>query len=285
MEDQRVGPGLRQCIRDRFGHRLVLHALSQIEPRRDRGRQRVVRRRRRATARAVRAHLVHEARAIGIVGTDDFPRRVRALGRRQAVERGQANASHRRRQRAGDVGRDHRPAVRFRQFHERVIVRHVGGPGTRAREKILVADCASEILIYHRLNVPLEHFQREDDMTVALAERPEERQLDPVRRGIVVFLAEEDHLGGVRRRGHAIEPHPSPASHVERTVLGSRYRRGGWGRGSRRAGRARFQCDRRHQESCYGRMLHDGSWVHSHRFGGMFGRRPGRTGRSPSSLA
>ena len=81
--------------------------------------------------------------------------------------------------------------------------------------KVLGLQLSGEPGLQQRLLVTFEHFQGERRAVTGGKDRFEEFELERVGRGIVVFLADHNHLGGVRAVDEVVPSHAFTGRPVE----------------------------------------------------------------------
>ncbi len=190
----------RRGLRDRFGHRLVLHALRPVIAFGHRALLFGL-----LIGGGMAAHALRKAVEVVVERTFEVAGDEGAIVRRQLRDRFLAPLRHRRGDPPRDVRGNHRPALRFRQLDERAVVGRISRPGAGGLERLLLPRRSNQIRVERRAHVPFEHFERHDGRHFAPLQAFEDRELEAVRVGIVMLLADEDDVGGRDVRQHDFE--------------------------------------------------------------------------------
>ena len=143
---------------------------------------------------------VHVLRQLGIErdGQRGDPR---TLVLRHGVERLEPAPVHGTRVAARHVGGDEGQAAFLRQVHERRVIGGMVLPQARQRIERRLVDLALQVAVQGGLVVGLDHFGTQHQRP-AIGQVLRHLQLQPVRDGIVVQFAEQNHVGFAQ---HALE--------------------------------------------------------------------------------
>ena len=153
----------------------------------------------------MRAHRLHEAREVLVVGALQIDSRELPVGGAERVH-GRAPAP-------GDVGGDaarhvggdDRPLVRLGELHERAVVGRVARPGARPLQKVRLGNRSADVGVHRLLHVALEHLERQRDRHMTPREPLEDPALEPMRIRVVVLFADEHDVGPRQVGRHHLE--------------------------------------------------------------------------------
>ena len=102
------------------------------------------------------------------------------------------------------------------------VVPGVVSPLPGAGEELLLGEDSVEVEIEAALHVALEHLHRDDERAARVGEAAGERQLDRVPLGVVVELAEEDHVRRGEVRHGLLQPDGTQRRGLHQARLTSR---------------------------------------------------------------
>ena len=211
--DRRVG----ERRRNRLRHGLVLHALREEEAVRP-GSGVGGRRRLRIGGGRVSRHLRDEAVVVlAARRTLQLARREPSL-RPERIERAQPRFRDVGRDRTRHVGGHDWQVVFARELDQRTVIGRVPRPRPRAFQELLFRDRSRRVLVEDGLHVALEHLERNHERHAAAHQPFDDGQLEPVRIGVVVLFAHEDHVGARHVGEHRLEVREALVTRVEDAV-------------------------------------------------------------------